>query len=281
MLKKVKLCFIVTSLLASFEVSTKIDKYLYLITEEDITDCSNIKEYYDMAMLYLNAKNKYSSSYTAVGALQCVYNKCKDKQETDRATFAKVIYELAKASFSGIGINRDFNKAYEYIHELYDNYKDILEEDNDFINNVRSYLGDELYWGFAADKNWTKAMNYYLRILADFKETSPVVVAWAQARIADAYREGKCFEQDDTLSLEWFQIIVDNDENITDKSVVGWAKYWIAYAYEHGKGVEQDLDKALSMFTDIAQTYTPHDPSVMQFAQFRIDAINEKINSVQ
>lgn len=140
-------------------------------------------------------------------------------------------------------------------------------------NKALHNLGDGAYWGFCEERNWTKALSYYRRILDNPERTDANTLAWTKGRVADAYREGDGVEQDHAKSLELFQEIEDCDEKITDKSIVAWAKYWKAHAYQHGKGVKQDPEKALVIFTDIVNTYNPHDPIAVEYAQKQINVI--------
>jgi len=242
------------------------------IAEENV-DCNNILEQYQRAERYMAAKNHYSTEYTAVAMLQRVYEQCKN-DSPDRATMAQVVYTLGKSRWGGQGVSRDRAIACKLFKEVLEDYSDVNE--NDIIPWTQYFVGDCARNAFGEERNWTKAVSYYQKIIDNPQVINPNVRAWAQARVADAYREGDGIEQNDAKSVQLFTAILDNDQNITAKPVVAWAKYWIADAYEHGKAVALDREKARTMFADIVNSYLSEDPIAVEYAQQRLDAMNLK-----
>src|SRR6266542_5219167 len=163
-----------------------------------------------------------------------------------------VQYFLGECYRSGIGIEKDETKAFEY-------YKKYAENRNNLAQNVLGYLyengkGTEkdlekaIYWynkaaengyeiaqfnlgrcyqiGTGVEKDETKAFEYY-------KKSAEKEFVNAQFQLGECYRLGIGIEKDETKAFECYKILAEEEYNM--------AQCILGHLYENGQGIENKL----------------------------------------
>ncbi len=240
---------------------------------------------YQEAENLLYARNPQQSNYAnyykeGVKKLCTLYQACHKQVAQDSAPCAHVTLALAKAYHEQLAFDEHGNHAYplraksfELFDEVTARYPDV--RDPNVWAVATFYQADNARWGMNKPQNYAESVALYKQVIAHPAVTDTVVVAWAQGRLGDSYREGQGVTRDAVKSVQLFQAIIDNAHNISDKSIVAWAEFWVAGAYEHGSGREKDPNKARDLFDAITKTYIETDPVAVEHAQWRKNNIKQ------
>lgn len=179
----------------------------------------------------------------------------KKKAKETETNNAEALYKLGEAYCEGIGVEKDYSKAYEYYKKaaelgsaeaaykigwLYQNGCGVRRNDDSAyewyrkaakLGNVEAMymVGEMCYEGKGTKQNYNEAYEWY-------KNASELGNVKAMYKVGLLYYEGYGVRNDITKAYEWFYKAAELGS--------AEAAYKLGTLYRFGRGVEKDYDKA-------------------------------------
>ena len=208
-------------------------------------DANTIKKYQDKAYNNCKGENCWecglyfeSNDKTSKHALRFYEKACRDSVKS-------ACLAIAESYRDGIGVNRDIEKAIEYLFPLAKkDFLDAREALADIYYDMEdSYKTEAFKWYKLAaqkDQGWSE---YRLGYMYEYAEGTPrdinKSIYWYKKSIKDGVFDGAenladiyCNREDYNLAFHYYKITVDN--NVSDRN------YELGCMYEHGNGINKD-----------------------------------------
>mgnify|MGYP004481001777 FL=1 len=194
---------------------------------KDLVKQGNTKAMYVLAYKYYYGWGVTKDTKIAFNMFKELAEKYEDKS---------VSYYLGEIYYFGNIVERDYEKAFEYITKALEyNSKD---------NDAKYYLGLMLYDGNGTEKDEEKAVKIFEELYNKF-EYDPALLM-----LAEAYYYSS--EKDFAKAYEYCNIILDNsDRYIKSSEEEDRIKEILGNLYYYGQYVEKDYEKALKYYKGI------------------------------
>lgn len=236
----------------AFKDLSSIEKYIELIDDyckdelENLIKQNNAEEifklgnryyhlpYSDRAVLYYKKAEELGFEKAKYGIARCYYNGIGVNKDYEKAykLFSEIMeddieakYYIGLMYYNGRYVNQDYEKAYNILNELADK--------NDFY--AKKIIAEMYYFGRYVEKDYTKAFELYKSLYEERKDD------YSLAILTECYYFGRGTEKDYKIAREYGELYEQKNNDV-------YVEYYLGEIYFLGKQTEKDYKKAKNYF---------------------------------